>query len=68
MPRTYSIQLEQRSLKFEWNHNRPQIVKTVLRKKEQSWAHYDTSIKIDTDEWKIIESPEIYTCIWEINL
>ena len=67
MPRTYSIQLEQRSIKFIWNHKRPQIAKTI-EKKEQSWSHDDTSIKIDTNEWKIIESPEIYTCIWEVNV
>ena len=40
IPRTFFTEKEQKTLKFIWTHRRPQTVKSILRKKEQSWRYH----------------------------
>ena len=40
----FFTELEQTTLKFVWNQKRPQRAKVMLKKKKQSWRHYNSGL------------------------
>ena len=77
LTRAFFTELEQKILQFIWKHNRPQIAKAILRKKNgtgeinlpdfilQSYSHQYSMVLAHTkNKWYKIESPEINPCIY----
>ena len=77
LPRAFFTELEQIFSQFVWKHKKPQIFKTILRKKKgwrnqpsclqtvlQSYSHQDCHKDKSIDQWNKRESPEINPCIY----
>ena len=80
LPRAFFTELEQIFSQFVWKHKKPQIFKTILRKKKgwrnqpsclqtvlQSYSHQDRMVLAQGQkyrQWNRIESPEINPCIY----
>jgi hypothetical protein len=45
IPMTFIKEIEKSTVKFIWKHDRPQIPKTILSKKEQCWRYHNTHLQ-----------------------
>ena len=81
LPIKFFIELEQKVLQFIWNHERPWIAKTILRKKwswrnqtpwlqtiQQNYSNQNSMVLAqnrNTDQWNGIQSPELNPCTYK---